>query len=85
VTQDALGMFTVYDRPKDFPHSVVVRRFWSWSILWPNGVRRAARHHDPEIRGFFDLEAARNWCESQGLYRLPRQPGDDPKIVETWI
>ena len=73
----ALYTYTVYDSPKDYPGLFVVRRF---QMNVPEPIP------DPEPYLITtDLEQARGKLTSLGLYPLPRDPKDDPVIVETWI
>ena len=72
-------MYTVYDRPVDFPNSVVVRRFT---------ITEAGATADrlPFIVGP-DVETVTTVLLDRrpGLYNLGRQEGDRPQIVATWI
>jgi hypothetical protein len=67
-----LPLWTVYDRPRDFPDKVVVRLF-EGKIAKPTNVALA-----------FDTMA-----QARDVFRrwhfLTRSPGDDPKIVGTFI
>ena len=66
-------MWTVYDSPKDYPDSIVVRLWWGET-------------HEPHAWAFDTLIEARFMIENAGgCYRIPRQPDDDPVIVETWL
>ncbi len=69
-------MFTIYERPLDFPDSYVVR---SWEVV-PGQME--------PIPGSFalkpTLEAAREFVPA-GLFRMPRHSEDDSYIVETWL
>lgn len=73
----ALNMWTVYDRPKDFPEKIVARRFVlsRRDGLWPTNDMIGGATLD-EIRQVFTLV---------GLTRLPRNEADEPQIVETWL
>jgi hypothetical protein len=66
-----LEMFTIYERPRDYPAHFVVRRF-------ENG--------DPtsDFAIALDLRGARNEVPL-GLVRLARHPADEPHIVEVWL
>jgi hypothetical protein len=72
-----LSIWTVYDRPKDFPRGHVARRF-EVGVASP----------EPVATGDFvegELSALRDnfrWC---GLTCLTRNEGDDPVIVECWL
>jgi hypothetical protein len=72
-----LSMWTIYDHPTDVPEpfGFVVRE---WQI-GPAGAEPMS-----EARFAMTLEAARELIPP-GLYCLPRQPEDDPVIVEVWI
>ena len=69
-------LFDVYDHPRDYPGHFVVRRrvVRSWGVADPT-----------DDFAFADtLEAVREEVP-RGLHRVPRQPGEDPAIVETWL
>ena len=71
---DNLVLWTIYERPTDYPDCFVVR-MWNMS----------ARFVEPgEAHTFPTLEAAREFLP-QGLWPIPRSPEDDEKIVETWV
>lgn len=69
-----LIMFTVYERPRDYPQGYVVRR---WECL-PEGPRALEAHP------YKSLDEARGSIP-EGYYRLERMPDDDPCIVEVWL
>lgn len=72
-----MQMWTVYERPSDFPDDYVARR---WDIV------RGAR--EPIASGVLfaakTLEQLRELLP-EGLHRMPRQEGDEPQIVEVWL
>jgi hypothetical protein len=71
-------MWTVYERPKDYPDGFAARRF---SI--GNGTFQKT---DQCIFGA-TLDSVR-WalCQlSPGMTRLPRDERDEPQIIETWM
>lgn len=70
-----MKFYTIYEHPRDFPEGYVVR---AWDIR-PHGVMRPL-----EARWTQSLDDARKLVPP-GLYRMPRSPGDDRTIVETWI
>lgn len=73
-----LTMFTVYDRPSDFPEHVVVRACWIVpGELDPRVATIACLYDTVE-----DVQGAMAWS---GLYWLPRMVGDDPRILGTWM
>lgn len=72
---DPLVMWVIYDKPADFPHYFVLRpcRIEADQILFSQNFFLARSLE--EVRTFIPL----------GLFRLPRQDGDEPQIVETWF
>jgi hypothetical protein len=71
-----LAMWVIYDRPLDYPHCAVAR-------LWhATADGRAVAKRDTIIAP--NVEAVRRELPP-GLFRLDRQPSDDPCIVETWL
>lgn len=72
---DALEIWTIYDKPSDWPAGYVTRCF----RVWPGGGTEPGE-------AFFclTLEDARG-CVPPNLCCLGRQENDDPVIVETWI
>lgn len=66
-----LDMWTVYDRPKDFPHGYVARRFVF------------DKPTDDLISG--SLESLRTAFMRAGFNCLTRAESDEPQIVETWL
>lgn len=72
-----LSMWTVYERPSDYPELYVARR---WDIVrharepvWTDDVRTA-----PTLEGLRALLPP-------GLHCMPRQHGDEPQVVEVWL
>ena len=70
----SLAMWTVYDHPADYPDHYVARK-------WLCGKELEATD---EILLDADLDALRKRIPPF-LYCMPRQEGDDPKIVEVWF
>lgn len=69
-------MWTIYDHPRDFPHSFVVRGFT---------IRAGVEPIPDQLPKLADtLDQARQHVPP-GLYRMERQVDDDPNIVETWL
>lgn len=66
-------MFVIYERPKDYPDHYVIRR-WGGPGL--------------QDRDYFQLgktlEEARRFVPPHCI-RFPRDPRDEPQIVESWI
>lgn len=70
-----LPTFVIYDHPTDWP-DFFVARLW---ISTPEPQATELTIMDRKV------ERIRATLETLGLTRLPRQPEDDPKILETWI
>jgi hypothetical protein len=70
-------MFTIYDKPSDYPNSYVVRRV----VLAAGQIQTDAT---PLMVGV-SLEAIRAFLRSRGCVNIGRQPGDDPVILEVWV
>lgn len=69
-----LHLWTIYQHPKDFPEGYVVREWIQQGDRVTAGT--ATRHPTlEEARGFIP----------PGLYRLMREPGDEPQVLETWL
>jgi len=90
---DCLVMWTIYEHPLDFPDFWVVRR--CFCVPWVEGMPGVAAEPLPgtDTTGpVFDVvpRLARSLAEARsfvpwGLYRQPREDGDDPVITETWF
>lgn len=74
--ETVLTQYTIYERPKDYPESFVVRE---WHIV---------RGRDTPVAGavvaVVDTLGDARAAVPGHLYRIGRQPGDDPVIVEVW-
>lgn len=70
-----LHMWTIFDRPADHPGHFVVRGF---------DVTRDGPVATDDIQLADSLDEARRLVP-RGLYCMPRSPGDEPQIVETWF
>jgi hypothetical protein len=75
VANTELSSWTIYDRPKDYPHGYIARRF----VI--NGAGPIPT--DEAIVG--PIEQMRTLFESRGLVCFPLVQGDEPQIVETWM
>ena len=75
VSED-MFMWTIYDRPRDFPTLFVARKF-----------RISARGAFPthEIITHLTLSDLRARMRARGLTCLERSPEDEPQIVEIWL
>lgn len=72
-----LTMWTVYEHPYDYPDKCVARR---WQIGGKGELLRT-----DSVMVADSLEPIRAELEAWGLYCMPRAPGDEPQIVETWF
>jgi hypothetical protein len=73
---EKLSMWVIYNHPKDHPDSYVARR-------WEVGAAGQVATHD--LLECDRLEGLRYVLQGYGLTCLTRSPGDDAKIVETWL
>jgi hypothetical protein len=74
---DVLNIWTVYDHPKDFPHSFVARRF----EIGKQADGPLAT--DDVVLG--DLRTIRESFRRCGLTCIRRSDTDEPQIVECWL
>lgn len=65
-------MWTVYEKPSDYPNSYVARRFVNEQPL-------------AEVIVSGTLADIRRQMIHMGLTCLQRDPGDEPQIVEVWL
>jgi hypothetical protein len=72
----ALAIWTVYERPRDYPCGFIARRF-EVSGLGPKPTRQVIK--------CLELEPIRDKLERAGLVCMARQEGDEPQIVESWV
>ena len=77
--QDVLQMWTVYERPSDFPNEFVVRE---WHVI--GGKVTPVTTEAGGALTAPTLEQARALVPPDCVC-LTRHETDDPKIVETWI
>lgn len=69
----AMPMWVIYDHPRDYPDCFVAR-------LW-DGLNNKATSSVLTASTIEELEAKL----PPDLYRLERQPGDDPTIMGVWL
>lgn len=74
---EPFATWTIYDHPSDYPHAYVARK---WLVVAGNPEPQPA----PGVLTHPDLGVLRALLPP-GLTMLPRQPGDDPVILETWF
>jgi hypothetical protein len=65
-------LWTIYDRPSDYPDSFVARKF-------------IVDRPTDEVIVRDTLAEVREAIGSRALVRIERSPSDDPKIVEVWL
>lgn len=71
---EPLSIWTVYERRADYPTKFVARR-------WLATIQLVATD---DVLLDDTLEALRNRLPP-GLVQMPRDPSDDPTIVESWL
>jgi len=71
----ALAIWTIYDRPKDYPDGFIARMH--------EVARGEPLATDKVVTGA--LEDIREIFWQAGLMKLSRSEGDEPQIVESWI
>ena len=69
-----LPIFTVYDRPRDYPDGFIARMFLTGKIEIPTLIT---------VLG--SLEEIRETMIEVGMTRIERYEKDDPKILECWL
>jgi hypothetical protein len=70
-----LSMWTVYDRPPDYPDAFVARRFEIGTEPVPTD----------DVILASELEQLRRAFRRAGLTLISRSDGDEQQIVETWL
>lgn len=73
---NALAIWTVYDRPADFPNTFIARKY----VIHDGGTSAT---EDVVVNPH--LDSIRQVMRQMGLTCIQRNPEDDPKIVECWI
>jgi hypothetical protein len=72
----SISIWTIYDKPRDYPTCYVARRFEASA----DGVRPTA---DCIVSP--QLEPLREELRDKGLTPLPPAPEDPPHLVESWL
>jgi len=78
MTHTVLSLWTVYERPADYPAGWVARRF----EIRP-GTPDPVLTRDSMVG--HDLDVIRGYMEMRGLTCVPRNDDDQIDIVESWI
>lgn len=73
---DPLVIWTIYERPRDYPEHIVARR---WLVY--DGLVIPTRH----VMVADELETLRDKLHDMGLLEIPRGARDDSVIVEVWL
>jgi hypothetical protein len=74
--EDAIRIWAVYNRPKDFPDHFVAREhlvFRGFHAPTDNFIQSK------------DLNVIREHMIAMGKFCLARHPNDDPNILESWL
>jgi len=71
-----LAIWTITEKPRDYPNCFVARK---------HVATAGASRPTPELIISTDLEKLREEMRRRGLVLIPREPGDDPVIVESWL
>lgn len=74
--RESLDIWTVYERPSDFPDMYVARRF---------EITAGKAEPTTEFIAAKLLAPVRRAMQERGLYRLDRNPNDEPQVVECWL
>lgn len=72
---DKLYIWTVYDHPLEYPDAFIARKFRIDADPVPT----------THVLTCTSLMPIREALAAQGLTCIPRSPGDDPFIVESWL
>jgi hypothetical protein len=76
VKRGVLSMWTVYERPKDYPCGFIARRF---EVAGPTPKATG------QVIKSVDIDPIRMKLRRAGLVCLTRDPNDEPQIVECWL
>lgn len=86
--EEGVRMYTLFDRPTDWPHAIVVRAFTvqkDGTALADRGGIVFAMVDGAEETRQLAIEQARRHCRALGKVQLERHPQDDAKILEVWL
>ena len=75
-SRDILSIWTLYDHPRDHPQHFIARR---------HEIAEGGSKPTNDILVSASLDRLRTQMQQRGLFKLPREDGDDPVIVESWI
>lgn len=74
VQEGDLPQFVIYNSPRDYPGQYVVRMWRTIPEVGPTEL----------VKSFDTLREAQDFIP-EGLFRMARQPEDDPTILEVWF
>jgi hypothetical protein len=74
---NTLYIYTLYDRPTDYPNNAVIRTYWIDNDGQTGWIDKP--------RLFSSVEQAKLWAEDLRLVFMPRHESDDPKIVCAYL
>lgn len=74
INPNGIPMWTIYNRPCDYPKGYIARKFWVTS--------KSTTPTEQTITG--DLNFIRSELPP-GLVCFHRDPNDEPDVVETWM
>ena len=73
---EQLTIWTIYDKPKDYPHGFIARKFLaSRDSLVPT----------QSIMICSNIEPIQQELEANGFAKVSRDFADQPSIVESWL
>lgn len=73
---EPMYLWTIYERPRDYPTLFVARKF---------RIDSAGARPTSEVITHATLTDLRARMRAKGLSCLTRMPGDEPQIVEVWL
>jgi len=77
-SQEGLNIYTIFDKPLDFPEHFVCRKFVvdsTGAVIPEQNILYKSK----------SLENIQFTLSNMGLFNIGREPLDDIKIVESWI
>ncbi|MGX9432181.1 hypothetical protein [Bradyrhizobium sp. LeoA1S1] len=77
-----LPMWTIYDRPAEFPDCYVARMF---EVFGGSEAPQPSTVMLRTVAPNEGLKMLRDAFEAAGLHCMPRSSGDQPQLVESWV
>ena len=75
MSDEILSLWTVYEKPKDYPQGYIARRFEVWVGTYQATIDTIKAETLEELRSKIP----------KGKVSIGRTAGDDPVIVEVWV